>query len=121
MKQASLKIKSYAGNLNSRVSIVDSGNLQKRILKLMLLSMGALAFTYILLLGNMVINIVERKTLETNARTLTSEVSALELSYLSLSNKIDPALGLSLGFKEQEVKFATRKSLGSVKISNNEI
>ncbi len=121
MRQVSLKIKSYAGNLNGAVSIVNNGNLQRRILNSMLLSLGVLAVCYVLLLGSMILNIVERKTLEASARSLSNEVSALELNYLSMSNKIDPSLGASLGFKEQEVKYATRKSLGSVKITNNEI
>ncbi len=121
MRQASLKIKTYAGNLNGAVSIVNNNNLQKRILSLMLGTLGALSLLYVLFLGSMILNIVERNSLEANARELSNEVSALELKYLSMSNKIDPALGLSLGFKEQDVKFATRKSLGSVKVANNEI
>ncbi|MBY0376920.1 hypothetical protein K2P96_03025 [Patescibacteria group bacterium] len=121
MRQVSLKLKTYAGSLNGRVAIVNNGNLQRRILHIMLLSLGVLACLYVVMLTTMVINIVERKTLESRARSLTNEVSGMELSYLTMSNKIDPALGLSLGFKEEPVKFATRKSLGSVKITNNEI
>lgn len=125
MRQVSLKLKSY-GN---RVNIVDNDNLQRRIFNIMLCSLGVLAFCYVLFMGTMIINIVERKALEANARTLGSEVADLELNYLSLSNKIDASLGTSLGFKEQEVKFATRKSLGkstgtpvgSVKAVKNEI
>jgi hypothetical protein len=121
MRQASIKFKTYAGNLNSKVAIVNNSNLQTRILHTMLFSLAALAFLYVLFLGHMILNIVERKHLEADARNLSNEVSELELSYLSMSNTIDPTLGLSLGFKEQEVKFATRKSLGSVKVTNNEI
>lgn len=47
MKQASLKLKSYAGN----VSIIDNGNLQKRILNFMLWTLGVLILGYVLLLG----------------------------------------------------------------------
>jgi len=108
MKQASIKIKSYAGNLNA----VNGGELSKRIFNIMLTSFGALALCYILLLGNMILNIVERKSLENRARALGSEVGDLELTYLSLSGKVDLNLAQSMGFKGIEAKFATRKSLG---------
>ena len=118
MKHAGLKIKTYAGS----VSIVDSGNLEKRALSLILMSFGALAVFYMLILGNMVWNIIERKSLEANARVLLSETGELELNYLTLSSKIDPALGLSMGFKEAETKqFATRRSVGSLKLVKNEL
>ena len=117
MKQASLKLKSYAGNVN----IIDNGNLQKRIFNIMLWTLGALALAYVLLLGNMVFNIVERKTLETYARTLSNEVGNLELKYLSESQKVDLNLAYSLGFQETKKAYTNRKSFGSISIAKNEI
>jgi len=117
MKQASLKLKSYANNVN----IIDSGNLQKRIFNIMLWTLGALVLIYVFLLGNMVFNIVERKALETYALTLSNEVGELELKYLSESQKIDLNLAYSLGFKDTKAAFATRKFLGSLSIAKNEI
>ncbi len=117
MKQATLKLKTYTNNVN----IIDNGNLQKRILNMMLSTLGLLALIYVLLLGNMIFNIVERKALETRALTLSNEVGSLELQYLSVSQKVDLNLAYSLGFKETKTKFATRKSLGSVIIAKNEI
>jgi hypothetical protein len=38
-----------------------------------------------------------------------------------MSNKIDLGFSYSLGFKEAKTKFATRKSLGSIKVVSNEI
>jgi hypothetical protein len=114
MKQVSLKIKSYAGNLNGRVSIVNNSNLERRILHSMLFSLGVLAIFYVFLLANMVVNIVERKSFETSARALSNEVSGLELNYLSLSNGINQSLGLSMGFQEPPTQYATRKALGFV-------
>ena len=117
MKQASLKLKGYAGNVN----IIDNGNLRARILNIMLFTLGILAFFYAFFLGNTVFNIVERKTLEVYARTLSNEVGNLELEYLSMSQKVDLDLAHSLGFKEIETKFATRKSLGNISVAKNEI
>jgi len=117
MKQASLKLKNYASNVN----IIDNGNLHKQVLNTMILALGILAFFYVFFLGNMVFNIVERKTLEKYALTLSNEVGNLELEYFSVSQKVDLNLAYSLGFKEIKTKFATRKALGSINIAKNEI
>ncbi len=117
MKQANLKFKSYVNNVN----IIDNSNLRKRILNTMLLILGILVFFYLYFLGNMVFNIVERKTLNVYAYTLSNDVGNLELKYLSMSQKVDLNLANSLGFRETKTKFATRKTLGSIKISKNEI
>lgn len=86
-------------------------------------SFGTLALLYVLLLGNMVRNIVERRSLETGMRALSSEVGNLELAYLSASNSVDLNFSHSLGFKETKTIYATRKSLGfgNVKVLQNEI
>lgn len=117
MKQASLKLKSYANNVN----IIDHGNLQGRLLHLMLWTLGALALCYVLLLGSMVFNIVERKSLDTYARTLSNEVGNLELKYLSEAQKVDLNLAYSLGFKDIKKTYATRQKFGSISIAKNEI
>ena len=120
MKKASLKFKTYVNN----VDIIDNNNLAHRIFRLMIISFGALALCYALILGNMVFNIIERRSLEKEALSLSSEVGNLELAYLFLSNKVDLNLSYSLGFKEIKPKFATRKALGfnsssfSVKLDN---
>src|ERR1035437_3361352 len=120
MKAMAIKMKTYVGEVN----IVNNDDLRKRILNIMLMSLGALALCYVFILGNMIFNIVQRKTFESNARSLSNEVGQLELSYLSESNKIDLVFAQSMGFKEIKAKFATRKpiehnSLGSIKVTGN--
>ncbi|MEI6280456.1 MAG: hypothetical protein WCP17_00435 [bacterium] len=121
MKQASLKLKMSIQNVN----IIDNNiEVQKIILRTMLLIIATLAIFYVLILGNMVFNITQRKVLEKEALVLSSEVGNLELSYLSISNKVDLTLSSSMGFKETRASFATRKSLssiGSLSSNNNEI
>ncbi len=116
MRQASLKLKSHASNVN----IINNGNLQRRILNIMLWTLGILAFFYVFLLGNMVFNIVERKALEGYAYALSNDVGDLELEYLSMSKKVDLNLAYSLGFKEIKTKFVTRKTLGLLNLSSIE-
>jgi len=126
MKQASLKLKSYAGSIN----IVNNYIIQKRVLHILLWSFSVLAFCYVLILGNMIFNIIERRALETDTRSLSSEIGSLELQYLSASDKVDLTLAQSMGFKEIKAKFATRKtlgykspndSIGSIKLATNEL
>lgn len=117
MRELSLKLKNYGGN----ISIVDNNNLERRIFYILLSFCGALGLCYILILGNMTFSIVERKSLEAQARTLSNEVQGLELTYLEMSSKVDLALAESLGFKETKTNFATRKSIGSVKFANNDL
>jgi len=108
MKQASLKFKRYMGNVN----IIDNSNLEHHILHILLMSFGALALMYVLILGNMVFNIIERRSLEKEMLYLSSEVGDLGLTYLALSNKVDLQFSYSLGFKEIKPKYATRQALG---------
>ena len=97
---------------------------------MMLAVLFALAFWYVLIIGNMTFDIVERRVLEKEALALSNEIGNLELSYLSISNSLDLSLSHSMGFKETKATFATRKSLGynfasealdSLKLGKNEI
>jgi hypothetical protein len=118
MKQVALQLKSRVKN----VSITNNNfEVPRVILNTMLTTLASLAFLYVLILGNMVFDIVERKALEKEMLVLTNEVGGLELTYLNVSNSIDMNLSASMGFKEAKANFATRKALGSVKIINNEI
>lgn len=108
MKKASSKIKSYAQNIN----IVDNSHTRRKVLHFIFISMGFLAFLYVLLLGNMVWNIVERKAMEKKSYALASEIGVLELDYLALSSKVDVKLSYEMGFKEIKPNFATRKPIG---------
>lgn len=117
MKRATIKIKKYAGNVN----IVNNNNLSKRMLNILLFSLGALALLYILIVGNTIFNVVARQGLGTQERTLSNEVGSLELQYLSASSKIDLALSTEMGFKEAKTQFAVRKAVGTLSIASNEL
>src|SRR3989344_4957101 len=91
---------------------VINNNVEKLFLRILLWSFATFLLWYIFLLGSMVFNIVERRTLEKEALVLSNQVHELELNYLSMSNKIDLTFAYSVGFKETNIKFATRKFLG---------
>jgi len=125
MKNAGIKIKRNIQNVNITNNNVAMGQF---VFHVMLSSFVLLAVLYFFILGTMVFNIVQRKNLEKTALTLSSQVSNLELSYLSVSNSVDVALSSSMGFKSIPVNYAIRKAvgynsgtvLGSLK-TNNEI
>ena len=102
------------------VSMVNN-NVERLALNIIFSSFGILALLYVLFLGNMVKNIIERRSLEAEARAYSSEVGNLELIYLSMSNDVDLDLSYSMGFKEAKVTFATRKSLGSINTPQNDL
>ena len=118
MRQATLQLKTRIQNVNIMNNNID---IEKNILKTMLFILAALAIFYVLILGNMVFNIIERKALEKEVLTLSNEVGNLEVSYLAVSGSIDLDLSRTMGFKETKATFATRKSLGFNKLSSNEI
>ena len=126
MRQATLQLKTRIQNVNIMNNNIE---VEKNILKTMLFILATLAIFYMLILGTMVFNIIERRTLEKEILTLSNEVGNLEVSYLAVSNSIDMNLSLAMGFKETKATFATRKSLGfnsssnfgNIKLANNEI
>lgn len=113
-----LQLKTRVRNVSITNNGVEAG---KVVLKIMLSILTALAFWYVFIIGNMVFDIVQRKTLEREALALSDEIGRLELSYLSVSGEIDLALSQLMGFKEAKPVFAPRKAVGSLDIANNEI
>lgn len=109
MKQASLKLKMSIRSVDITNNNIET---QRVVLSAMLFILGILALLYVLILGNTVLNIVQRRAMEKEMLSLSNEVRNFELSYLSISNEIDLPLSSSMGFKEARVNFAIRKSLG---------
>lgn len=118
MREASIKL--YRGVRN--VNIVSNNfEFQRIILRGMFVTLALLALAYALILGNLILNIIQRKNLEKEAQALSTAVGELELTYLSVSGGIDLALSAQMGFTEAPANFATRQSLGSAGRERNEI
>ena len=101
--------------------MITKANKTKRIFKTIIFCLTFLAFVYVGFMGKMISNIVQRRTLDKEYRTLVNEVNDLELTYLSMSEKIDLSLSKSYGFFETNPEYASRKSLGAVFSLKNEI
>ncbi len=114
MRQLSLKLNTYIRSIT-----IINNSAEKIIFHIILWSFAVLALLYVLFLGNMVRDIIARRSLETSARTLGSEVRDLELTYLSMSSNVDLPLSYSMGFEEIKPTFATRRPLGYSTVSKS--
>lgn len=117
MNKISVKINKYGNNIN----VVNHGNLNSKILNFIFYSFGVLALCYVFILSNMILNIIERRSLESDMRNLSNELSELELEYLAKSGSIDLEYSYALGFEDTKVNYATRKSLGQIKLAKNDL
>lgn len=91
--------------------IVQNKNTQRIIFNVLLSSIITLSVVYIYLIGSITFNVLARKSLESTVRTLGSEVSELELTYLNSTNKIDKNYATSLGFVDvKDNIFASRNN-----------
>ncbi len=89
--------------------IVANTNTQRIIFKFLVFSFIILSIAYIYIIGSITFNIVARKSLETTAKALSSNISQLELTYLNNMNDINKNHAESLGFKDAKSSiFATR-------------
>src|SRR3989338_5396140 len=107
MRQISSKLNIYLKSLGA-----INNNIEKLAFNIIIWSFGLLALFYVLFLGNMVKDIIARRSLETSVNTLSSEVRELESIYLSISNNVDLTLSYSMDFEEPKTAFTTKKPIG---------
>ena len=91
------------------VDIVQNHDTQRIIFRVLISGLVLLSLVYVYLIGSITFNILARKTLATTVRTLGTEMSSLELTYLTAANKIDKNYATSIGFVDvHDNIFATR-------------
>ena len=89
--------------------IAENTNTQRVLFRILISSLGILFLVYVYLIGSITFNVLARKALENTVRTLSDNVSQLELSYLNNSNQIDKSYALAKGFVDVDHNiFATR-------------
>jgi hypothetical protein len=89
--------------------IVGNSDTQRMLFRIFISGIILLSIVYVYLIGSITFNVLARKSLEANARTLGSHISELELTYLNTTNKIDKSYALSKGFVDMHQNiFATR-------------
>jgi hypothetical protein len=92
------------------MNIQENTNLQRIILRFLLGSFVIVFIFYAYFIGSITFNVLARKTLENTTRSLSSNISKLELTYLDKINQINKDYALSKGFVEVNNNiFATRE------------
>ncbi len=89
--------------------IVGNTNTQRIIFRILLGSLLSFFIVYVYMIGSITFNVIARKSLENTSRLLGSNISQLELTYLSNMNDVNKARATSLGFIDTNSNiFATR-------------
>lgn len=90
-------------------SIVYNQESQKLVFRGLISTLVFLSLTYVYLIGSITFNVLARKSLDTNARALGSEVASLELESMNMQNSITRSTGTNLGFVDSKgTLFASR-------------
>lgn len=93
--------------INSQIAI--KGNIDKRLTGTVIGILAVSFALYIVFMGQTIVNIIERKNIETQTRNLSTEVSSLEIEYIALSKKVDYDLAQSLGYNDsKDTYYASR-------------
>jgi hypothetical protein len=108
--------------LNSAV-MDENNNINKRVFQILLLAFIVVFALYFYFLSQTILNVIDRKNLESSVGSLSSQADSLEIKYIELSKTIDYNMALSMGFKESEdTHFASRKqAVGSLVEKTNEL
>ena len=103
-------MKTFTKNIN-RIS-VENEQLNRAVFSLAVSVFILASVFYVFFLGRTVFNLVQRKNIENEARTIVSRVGELELEYLSLAGQINPEFAKSKGFKDPVAQgFAAKNGL----------
>ncbi len=94
-----------------RTKITTFDNIEKRIFKALIAGILFSAFLYIYFVSTSVVNIVQRKNIESETQGLSSNVGNLESQYISLNKNITLSYAKSLGYVEpRDISFVSNDS-----------
>lgn len=94
--------------------IVENSNTRRIIFRILLGSLLSLSVVYIYIIGSITFNVVARKSLDTTAKILNSNISQLELTYLSETNNVNKTLATSLGFADTNTSIFAKRLVTNV-------
>ncbi len=79
---------------------LNNNDMNRRVFFIVLSLFGIISGLYVYFLGTIVFNVLERRTVATEAQALRGEVNDLQIRYLSLNNSVNLTLATNLGFSE---------------------
>ena len=97
-------------------NITQNINIQKKILRILIIIGIILSVLYAYMIGSMTFNITARRSFENTLTELNTSVNKLELTYLNDVNKIDKDYALSVGFVDVHQNIFASRSINHVAI-----
>jgi hypothetical protein len=98
------------------IDIMENNYLRKTLFKVLFSALIILGIMYIYFIGSITFNVLARKSLETTVRTLGSNISNLELTYLNNLNEIDKDYAETKGFVDANDNIFATRSISHVAI-----
>lgn len=97
-------------------NIVENSYTRIILFRFLLVGLIIVSLFYVYLISSITFNVLARKSLESTVRTLTTNISQLELVYLSKTNQIDKDYALSQGFVDVKYNLFAARSINHVAI-----
>lgn len=96
--------------------IAQNTSTQRIIFKILSISLLSLSVIYVYVIGSITFNVIARKSLENTQQALGSNISSLELTYLSNMNEINKTRATTLGFVDSKSNIFATRSINQVAI-----
>ena len=96
--------------------IASNTNTQRILFRILAGALFSFFIIYIYIIGSITFNVIARKSLENTARSLGSNISQLELTYLNNINDINKTRAISLGFVDINSNIFATRSITNVAI-----
>lgn len=96
--------------------VMENNYSRRSLFKFLIGGLIVLAIVYVYLIGSITFNVLARKSLENTVRVSSSNVSQLELAYLSGISEIDKDYALSMGFVDARNNIFATRSISQVAI-----
>lgn len=96
--------------------IVGNTQVQRLVSRFLIGALIILSIFYAYMIGSITFDVVARKSLENTQRQLGSNISQLELTYLSNINNINKSKAFSLGFTDSKSNLFATRSINHVAI-----
>lgn len=83
-----------------QIKTISLYDFQEKIFWFLLVCIGAVSVFYMYIVGNTIINVVDRRTAEATIKDISSDVSALESRSIALAQGINLSVAENMGFRD---------------------
>ncbi|MFA5838923.1 MAG: hypothetical protein WC849_03225 [Candidatus Paceibacterota bacterium] len=112
MTQLVQTINTGFGSMNHVLNkqIAKTSKTEKRIFYILTFFLVIVSVSYIYFMGSTIQNTAQRTNIESEIKTISSQISGLELEYLSAKNNLTLDYAYSIGFKDvKKINYISKK------------